>query len=863
MSGEIASAFVSMVPSARGFGKELNSQISGEVKSSGSKMGGLLGKGLKAGALGVAGAAGAVIGTALFKGFGRLQGIDQAEAKLKGLGHTTKGVDKIMENALASVKGTAFGLDEAATSAAGAVAAGVKPGKELERNLSLVGDAATIAGTDMGTMGSIFNKVAASDMIQGDVLAQLGDAGIPVLQMLGKEMGVSATEVRKLASEGKINFATFQNAMEGGLGGAAQESGKTFSGSMANMQAALGRLGANLLGGVFAKMPALFGSVTTGLDKLGPVATRVGEAIGAGFSAIVPIVAKVRDYFSGGGGAGLMGGLQSLAATVQANALPALHAMANIFTTSILPAIMALAATVQANVLPVLQTMANTFMTSILPAVMALGGWLLANLVPVFTQIWGIVSTKVLPIVSSLAQFFYGTLYPALVSIATAVASNLKPVFDQLVTTFQSKVLPTVSKLLDKFEEWRPTIQRVITVVVKLVGAVLKFAAAILGKVLPPVIRFSGFLLSKLVPAVAAVIGVVVKVIGKVVDFGVSAFNAGRKVAEFAQKVIDKITGLKDKVVGALEDAGEWLKDAGEDIVKGLGAGIEAAKEWLKEKAEAVAGWIPGWIKKRLGIASPSKVTMALGMEVARGLGAGIENGRGKVDKSVKKMLNALAGGKGKGWMETVAKGIKLSTPKAVKAAQDAFEKLTSAVKTKRDNLKSTLDGLKGEFESLADSVSSAFAGNLFSVSAIEADDAAGTAGKTVGQSFIDNLMGKKAELTSLLASFKTLAGWGLDPAFLSQLFASGNGALITELAGMGKEGAIGAATLFGEVTSLGDQLGNAVAKNDPVSDRIDETNKQLGLVNKQLSYLASEIGKELNGAAAKARRHKTKKGKK
>ena len=97
----------------------------------------------------------------------------------------------------------------------------------------------------------------------------------------------------------------------------------------------------------------------------------------------------------------------------------------------------------------------------------------------------------------------------------------------------------------------------------------------------------------------------------------------------------------------------------------------------------------------------------------------------------------------------------------------------------------------------------------------------------------------------------------------MSQLFASGNGALITELAGMGKEGAIGAATLFGEVTSLGDQLGNAVAKNDPVSDRIDETNKQLGLVNKQLSYLASEIGKELNGAAAKARRRTTKKGKK
>ena len=105
---EAASSYVSLMPSARGFGPALESQISGPIKKSGSKMGALLGGTLKKGALGVAAAAGGVLGTALFKGFNRLDAIDQAKAKLKGLGNSTKTVDKIMGNALASVKGTAF-----------------------------------------------------------------------------------------------------------------------------------------------------------------------------------------------------------------------------------------------------------------------------------------------------------------------------------------------------------------------------------------------------------------------------------------------------------------------------------------------------------------------------------------------------------------------------------------------------------------------------------------------------------------------------------------------------------------------------------------------------------------------------------
>lgn len=253
-------------------------------RSLGGKITGGISKTFKVGlgAVGVAG--GLIMGTAFTKGFGRLQAIENAEAKLGALGHSAKTVAGIMDNALASVKGTAYGLGDAASVAAGVVAAGIKPGERLEQVLKTVANSAALAGTDMGEMGAIFNKAAASNKVQGEILAQLGDAGIPVLQFLADEMGVTAGQVSKLASEGKVDFATFERAMRGGVGDAAEAMGKTFSGSVANVQAALGRLGAKALGPVFEALPSVLDKAMGALDRFSPIAERVGTVVGDAFS---------------------------------------------------------------------------------------------------------------------------------------------------------------------------------------------------------------------------------------------------------------------------------------------------------------------------------------------------------------------------------------------------------------------------------------------------------------------------------------------------------------------------------------------------------------------------------------------------
>ena len=275
---------IQLVPSLSGFQKSVGRQLDGQAgqlgERAGRTMGSRLGGALKVGGIAAGAAAVAGLGTALTRGFGRLTAIENARANLTGLGHDAQSVEKIMTNATAAVKGTAFGLDQAASAAASAVASGVKPGEDLERTLKLIGDAATIAGADYGEMASIFNKVSAAGIIQGEELAQLGDRGIPILQLLADELGVSAQQVKKLAADGEVDFATFQNAMEKGMGGAALKSGETMQGAMANAMASIGRFGANLMAGVYPHVRDFFNGFIGFMEPLEAGAKTAGDALG-------------------------------------------------------------------------------------------------------------------------------------------------------------------------------------------------------------------------------------------------------------------------------------------------------------------------------------------------------------------------------------------------------------------------------------------------------------------------------------------------------------------------------------------------------------------------------------------------------
>ena len=635
MATELGVAYISILPEtskiAPGVKKALgDNSVAGQADKSGKSMGSRLtdgmGKAMKRGAQ-VAGAGLlGVLGTALYKGFGRLKGIEEAEAKLRGLGHSTKTVETVMKNALGAVKGTAFGLQDAATVAAGTVAAGIKPGKDLEKTLTLVGDAATIAGTDLGTMGSIFNKVAASNKIQGDVIAQLNDAGIPIIQLLGKELGTTAEETVALASKGKINFATFQKAMESGLGGAAQKSGQTVSGAFANMQAALGRLGASLLGGIFSKLPNLFGNVTAKLDTLGPIAERAGRAIGSTFAGMVKAMKPVARIVS------------DVAGTMARKFEPVVKRVGRFMQDN--PKVVkafAIALGVLAAAIAVVTIATTAFSIALnstgIPLVIIGIAALVAGLVYAYQK-----SDKFREVVDKLGQamrrfgeWMWKTVIPATVELAKKVGDNLQPIWVALAEFFQKSVVPVMGKLIDKFIELWPTIQKVVTIAFKMWAEFVKFYTWLAGKIIPVVIKVAGFLLRNFVPAIVAVYGSVVKVIGKIVEFGAKLVDGQRKVQTFASKVGTAISGvvlwfirLPGLVVSAVGQVATLLYQKGKDLIQGFWNGIKDKWDDVKDKAKDIGKSIASTLSSPFRFGSPSKLFRQYGIWTIEGFEQGV-----------------------------------------------------------------------------------------------------------------------------------------------------------------------------------------------------------------------------------------------
>lgn len=248
----------------------------GEGSTFGSKLATAAGIGVAAaGAAVVAG-----IGIVVKKGFDRALDIQDAKATLGALGYDLQQVQGIADDVVASVKGTPYALNEAMGAATSALAAGVAQGQELTDYLGTIGDAATVAKVPFSDMSAIFNKVTATGKVTGEVLRQTGERGIPVLQWLADEYGVTAEELTKMVSRGEVDAAAFQSAIANNVGGAALAAGDTVRGASDNMMAAMGRLGAKFVEPLLGSIGGGFGKITEWIDGLGPVAETAGKLVG-------------------------------------------------------------------------------------------------------------------------------------------------------------------------------------------------------------------------------------------------------------------------------------------------------------------------------------------------------------------------------------------------------------------------------------------------------------------------------------------------------------------------------------------------------------------------------------------------------
>lgn len=303
MAQDLGTGYILIQPTTKGLGKAIEDPLASAVQSASksggktilSRIGGAFTSVGKVGLAAIGTIGGGLAALTAKGGFDRALNIERAQTKLKALKYDTASVDKIMGNALASVKGTAFGLGDAASVAATLVASGIKQGGDLEGVLTTVGDAAQISGRSFQDMGLIFSQVAAKGKLQGDDMLQLMGSGIPVLQYLADHFHTTTEAASDMVSDGKVSFADFEAAMKEHIGGAAKNAGESFDGMVGNVKAALSRLGEGFATPLINEATKLGGHVIPLIDQVAGSVDGLADTFAGRLSEAADSLAGILD----------------------------------------------------------------------------------------------------------------------------------------------------------------------------------------------------------------------------------------------------------------------------------------------------------------------------------------------------------------------------------------------------------------------------------------------------------------------------------------------------------------------------------------------------------------------------------------
>ena len=177
-------------------------------------------------------------------------------------------VEKTMESANQAVLGTAYGLDEAAKLAAQLGASGMRAGDEMTKALRGTAGVAAMTSSSYEDIGRIFATIAGNGRLMGDQLNQLGARGLNVAAVLGEAYGKTEQQIRDMVSKGQVSFEMFYQAMDNAFGEHATSANKLFTGSLANLRAALGRIGADVASPAYENLRDIFNALTPVVDDL-------------------------------------------------------------------------------------------------------------------------------------------------------------------------------------------------------------------------------------------------------------------------------------------------------------------------------------------------------------------------------------------------------------------------------------------------------------------------------------------------------------------------------------------------------------------------------------------------------------------
>lgn len=206
-----------------------------------------------------------ILGPLITGGKTRAGNIEQAQFQFRGLGMN---VEEVMKNALSAVKGTAYGLGDAAKAAAQFGASGIKAGADMSESLRAIAGTAAMTGASYSDMAYLFTTSAAMGKITNMDFQQFATRGLNAAAAYGKQVGKTEAQVHEMATQGEIDYKSFAKAMDKAFGKHATAANETYSGSLANMHAALSRVGAAWFGPEMTQQRDLFNTLGPAIDKV-------------------------------------------------------------------------------------------------------------------------------------------------------------------------------------------------------------------------------------------------------------------------------------------------------------------------------------------------------------------------------------------------------------------------------------------------------------------------------------------------------------------------------------------------------------------------------------------------------------------
>ena len=264
-------------------------------------LGSLASKGVEKALKGIKGLYDNTLGQIKTGGMARARNLEQANFMLGGIMETEAQVQQVMEAANASVLGTAYGLDQAAKAAAQFAASGV-PIEQLQTSLTGIVGVAAMTSAEFDDIARIFTTVAGNGRVFATELNSIGARGINAAAALAKHFNVTEEEVRKMVSEGKVNFQEFSTAMATAFGPQAAKANDTYAGSLSNVRAALSRIGADTAAVRLEGMRDVFNAlrpIINGVhNALKPFIGTLNNNLRAAFASVVGPMTKFGDAFT-------------------------------------------------------------------------------------------------------------------------------------------------------------------------------------------------------------------------------------------------------------------------------------------------------------------------------------------------------------------------------------------------------------------------------------------------------------------------------------------------------------------------------------------------------------------------------------